>query len=455
MNEIIELLSSLGLGPLVAMGSAAAILTFFVIKKKKGGGKKSSSGSSGYEYGDSTTSGYDTKAGNFVDELNSDSVLTQDVQDFAVPNFDKDEFDRATASRGYKKKTFNSSLPGMTLGDTRPMIPQIEDDVEASLELRSEIKATAGFGLRPKVTAVDIATLTGSGLKILSDEDQLMRPASPEKVSANSSVQSINVPAHMKIANVDNGENLDPIGFYKKDELELNFDLPEMPAFEVEGEKEIIHEFNGLPEIKIQEDVLEITVDGLGVRKDESSLNFNKVSPSDGLTFFSMDNSINKSEESLNIDISDIPGLDLAAVDSIASENVKIVMSLEEPKETLDLFTSSPGLSLVEDKKETTESNDNPLDEYFMTINTRLDESKYPETVAYHQEINAALFLDDEDMKEQALQTLQNTVELIKNVKVKFYFKLAIQSYVNSTKDKALPDIMKNFYDFEFEKYSK
>lgn len=439
MNEIMELLNGSG-GTMVAGGVAVGgVLALFLMLKKKKNAKKVVGG---YGYGDTTTAGYDTKAGNFVDELNSDSVLTKDVQDFAVPNFDKDELETTTKTKGYKKKVFNSALPGMTLGDSRPMVPLNEDDLEGSFNLNAVPagrSTVGGFGLKPKtMNAVDIATITTSGLKVLDDVEQLMRPAAPEKVAASSPLQSINVPMSMRVADMDLEKNI----VEDTSSFDLNFASSGFPELKVPQEdiatelKQDNLSFGGLPEIKL--DNIPVNIPSV---KSEMKIeaptpketldlfvtgesNDKEPSVSDTLDFFTMDTpSIPSVEE---IDLSDIPGLNLQEVDNAAQ-----VSQISHPPQA-------------------------PVEEpEFMKVVTLLDEVEFPETVAYHQEITAAMFLDDEGMKEKALQTMQNTVELIQNIKVKFYFKLAIQSYTNSNKEKALPEIIRNFYDFEKQKYSK
>lgn len=444
MNDIMELLNGLG-GTVVAGGVAAvSVLALFLILKKK---KKTKKSSGGYDYGDTTTAGYDTKAGNFVDELNSDSVLTQDVQDFAVPNFDRDVLEASTKTKGYKKKVFNSSIPGMTLGDSRPMVPLNEEDLEGSLNIKASPtgstgrSSVGGFGLKPKtMNAVDIATITTSGLKVLDDVEQLMRPAAPEKVSASSPIQNINVPMSMKVADMDLEKNIveDNTSFdLKFGEPPISSGLPELKIPQDENIVPVIEQetlsFGGLPEIKIDtipsvasENVyLEMKLEEPKETLDLFMTN-KETSVSDTLDFFTMDTSPVPPTPSVDdIDVSDIPGLNLQEVDSAAQVSaIPHIVEMEKDPE-------------------------------FMKVVSLLDEKEFPETVAYHQEITAAMFLDDEGMKEQALQTMQNTLELIQNIKVKFYFKLAIQSYTNSTKEKALPEIMRNFYNFEKQKYSK
>lgn len=521
MDAILELFSAYGVSPeMVTVGGGVIVIGVlaFVVKKKLSKKKKSANGGGGYDYGESTTTGYDTKAGNYVDELNMDSVLTQDVQGFAIPDFDKSELEKSTGAQKYRKKIINAATPGMTLGDTRPM--QVNDDDDLGLELgvhRPKTLSLDTSGLRPKaMNPNDIMAMTTMGtgnLKVLNDVEMAIRPASPEKVSQDSPVQSINIPMSMGVSKMGVGNSIEDFDLdfgeaqevntpeYPTD-LNSNFIEPPLEIESLESRFTEIKEELRLPEISIKkETIVELNFHNLPEIK-------NTVSNDPEISFFSIDSDskgfdfkglgekeelrivedepttgmpvattarvlkqsykppveVNNEPESVEflpgelrlveddekvkvdvLDLSDIPGLNLNIEDSVQVNPSGVTV------DTIDDLSDIPGLNLnaVEDVSIQEE------EVFASAIKSSLDESLYPETIAYHQEIEKALFLDAEEMKEQALHILNNTVELVSNVKVRFYFKLAIQSYSNSLKENALSEIIKNFYDFEYQKYSK
>ena len=74
------------------------------------------------------------------------------------------------------------------------------------------------------------------------------------------------------------------------------------------------------------------------------------------------------------------------------------------------------------------------------------------EKTDYNDYILEALNFDSQNDKKSALMTMKEACAHIKNIKILFYFKMAIQSYENATTDNKLPEIIDHFYYMERQK---
>lgn len=88
-------------------------------------------------------------------------------------------------------------------------------------------------------------------------------------------------------------------------------------------------------------------------------------------------------------------------------------------------------------------------------VNPKISEEQLSVTQKYHFYIEEALVYDQQNNKEQAVSSLKHSVSLIENVRINFYLKIAIQSYISSVIQNSLPSIINQFYIIEKENLIK